>query len=69
MIKTITNRDEYQTNPILTSDAHDYNLTATLFGKEWALYDDFWMRHVHVKVTDRLRCALSFLHRKEQSYQ
>ena len=53
MIKTITNRDEYQTNPILTSDAHDYNLTATLFGKEWALYDDFWMRHVHVKVTDR----------------
>lgn len=43
MIKTITNRDEYRTNPILTSDAHDYNLTATLFGKEWALYDDFWM--------------------------
>lgn len=53
MIKTIIRKEEYVNNPILTSNEKDYNLTPLLFGKEWLMHDDYWMRHIHVKITDR----------------
>ena len=53
MIKTITNKEEYIANPILDSDMNEYSQKVELFGKEWLMHDDFWMHHIHVKVTDR----------------
>ena len=65
MIRTIVNKQDYVAQPFLTSDERDYDLRATLFGKEWAMYDDFWMRHIHVKVTDRCDAHCPFCIEKD----
>jgi organic radical activating enzyme len=65
MIRTIVNKQDYVAQPFFTSDEKDYDLRATLFGKEWAMYDDFWMRHIHVKMTDRCDAHCPFCIEKD----
>ena len=53
MIKTITDIAEYQFEPQLESNEASYNTPIILFGQEWRLMDDYWMKHLHIKITDR----------------
>lgn len=53
MIQAIKDIGQYQFNPKLESNDVAYNTPVTLFGKTWRFMDDYWMKHVHIKITDR----------------
>ena len=53
MLKIITNKSDYQFSPELATDTVSYDLPLTLFGKQWYIMDDYWMKHIHLKITDR----------------
>ncbi|MBQ7773762.1 MAG: radical SAM protein [Bacteroidales bacterium] len=60
MLKIITNKSCYQFSPELATDTVSYNLPLTLFGKQWYIMDDYWMKHIHLKITDRCNAACPF---------
>lgn len=60
MLKVITDKKEYQFVPSLGTDIGGYDLPLRLFGKTWYIMDDYWMKHVHIKITDRCNAACPF---------
>lgn len=60
MLKIITNKSDYQFSPELATDTVSYDLPLTLFGKQWYIMDDYWMKHIHLKITDRCNAACPF---------
>ena len=60
MIKTITDISEYKLFPVLETQVESYDTPLILFGKEWRIQDDYWMKHVHVKVTDTCNAKCPF---------
>ena len=44
MLKIITNKSDYQFSPELATDTVSYDLPLTLFGKQWYIMDDYWMK-------------------------
>lgn len=65
MIKEIKDIKDYSFNPILESKEKLYNTPITLFGKTWRIMDDYWMRHIHIKVTDGCDCHCPFCIEKD----
>lgn len=59
-MKIITNKSDYKFSPELATDTVSYDLPLTLFGKQWNIVDDCWMKHIHLKITDRCNAACSF---------
>ena len=59
---TVTNRDDYIKScevsklPITYNDSSIHNL----FGNEIRVYDDIWMRHIHLKITDICNARCDF---------
>lgn len=60
MIKTITNREDYSLNPVLETQVESYNTPLILNGKTWLIQDDYWMKHVHIKVTNACNAKCPF---------
>lgn len=60
MIRTITNKSDYKFLPELETDVKSYNTPVRLFGKPWYIMDDYWMKHIHLKITDRCNAACPF---------
>lgn len=60
MIKTITDLAEYSLNPVLETQIDSYNTPLMLFGKQWLIQNDYWMKHVHIKVTDACNAKCPF---------
>lgn len=60
MLKIITNKSDYHFSPELATDTVSYDLPLTLFGKRWYIMDDYWMKHIHLKITDRCNTACPF---------
>lgn len=60
MLKIIIDKSDYQFSPELATDTVSYYLLLTLFGKQWYIMDDYWMKHVHLKITDRCNAACPF---------
>lgn len=69
MIKIITNKSEYLFSPELITDIANYNLPLTLFGKRWYIIDDYWMKHIHLKITDRCNAVCPFCIEKNSHIQ
>jgi len=44
----------------LATDTVSYDLPLTLFGKTWYMMDDYWMKHIHLKINDRCSAASPF---------
>lgn len=65
MIKEIRDIKNYSFNPVLESNEKLYDTPVTLFGKQWRIMDDFWMKHVHIKITDRCNARCPFCIEKE----
>jgi len=65
MIKTITNIEEYQYRPILETNESSYNTPIILFGKEYLIQDDYWMKHIHLKITDKCNAHCPFCIEKD----
>lgn len=51
MFKTITNKEEYELNPKLSTSKIE-DVKVELFGKEYFFNKDKWMRNIHLKITD-----------------
>ena len=60
MLNIITNKSDYHFSPELATDTVSYDLPLTLFGKLWYIMDDYWMKHIHLKITDRCNAACPF---------
>lgn len=60
MLKVITDKKDYQFVPSLGTNIGGYDLPLKLFGKTWYIMDDYWMKHVHIKITDRCNAACPF---------
>ena len=60
MLKIITSKSYYQFSPELATDTVSYDLPLTLFGNQWYIMDDYWMKHIHLKITDRCNAACPF---------
>lgn len=60
MIKTILSKENYLFNPVLETDIISYNTPVNLFGNEWLIMDDYWMKHVHLKITDKCNAKCPF---------
>lgn len=65
MIQEIHDIKNYSFNPVLESNEKLYDTPVTLFGKPWRIMDDFWMKHVHIKITDRCNARCPFCIEKE----
>ena len=65
MIQEIHDIKNYSFNPVLESNEKLYDTPITLFGKPWRIMDDFWMKHVHIKITDRCNARCPFCIEKE----
>lgn len=65
MIQEIHDIKNYSFNPVLESNEKLYDTPVTLFGKQWRIMDDFWMKHVHIKITDRCNARCPFCIEKE----
>ena len=65
MIQEIRDIKNYSFNPVLESNEKLYDTLVTLFGKQWRIMDDFWMKHVHIKITDRCNARCPFCIEKE----
>lgn len=53
MIKEVNDINGYSFNPTLESKAELYSTPIVLFGKPWRIMDDYWMKHIHIKITDK----------------
>ena len=60
MLNIITNKSDYHFSPELATDMVSYDLPLTLFGKQWYIMDDYWMKQIHLKITDRCNAACPF---------
>jgi len=60
MLKIITSKSSYQFSPELATDTVSCDLPLTLWGKQWYIMDDYWMKHIHLKITDRCNAACPF---------
>lgn len=60
MLKVIKDKHDYQFSPELATDTVSYDLPLNLFGKTWYIMDDYWMKHVHLKITDRCNAVCPF---------
>lgn len=60
MIKTITDKAEYSLNPKLETQIESYNTPLVLNGQTWLIQDDYWMKHVHIKVTNACNAKCPF---------
>ena len=60
MIKTIIWKADYRLHPVLETQVESYNTPINLFGTEWLIQDDYWMKHVHIKVTDACNAKCPF---------
>lgn len=62
MIKIITDKRDYIRNadvtrfPIVFEDM----IKANVFGKDITMYNDKWMHHLHLKITDKCMCKCDF---------
>ena len=56
---TIRNKKDFQFNPKLSVDEFKGE-PAVLFGKEVLFRDDYWLRNVHVKITDTCNATCNF---------
>ena len=65
MIQEIHDINNYSFNPVLESNEKLYDTPVTLFDKPWRIMDDFWMKHVHIKITDRCNAHCPFCIEKE----
>lgn len=65
MIQEIHDIKNYSFNPVLESNGKLYDTPITLFNKSWRIMDDFWMKHVHIKITDRCNAHCPFCIEKE----
>ena len=52
-IITRTNIEDYEFNPTLETAIMEYKTPVILNGKEYLIMDDYWMKHVHIKITDK----------------
>lgn len=59
MFKTITIKDKYELNPVL-STSNDFDVEVNLFGKNYLFNKSEWMRNVHLKLTDRCNASCWF---------
>ena len=66
MLKIITNKSDYQFSPELATDTVSHDLPLMLFGKQWYTMDDYWMKYIHLKNTDRCNAACPFTYPREQ---
>lgn len=60
MLKTIKKLTEWQLMPKLETNESDYKTTVKLFGKDFKIMDDYWMKHVHIKITDACNAKCPF---------
>ena len=60
MIQQITDKEHYSFNPVLETNEDSYSTPITLFGKVWRIMDDYWMKHVHIKITDLCDASCPF---------
>ena len=65
MIREIHDIKDYSFNPVLESNEKLYDTPVTLFGKPWRIMDDYWMKHVHIKITDRCNAKCPFCIEKD----
>lgn len=65
MLQEIHDIKNYSFNPVLESNEMLYDTQVTLFGKPWRIMDDYWMKHVHIKITDRCNARCPFCIEKE----
>ena len=52
MIGKIKNIKDYFFEPKIESDQQLFSTPILLFGKNWRIMNDYWMKHVHIKITD-----------------
>ena len=60
MIKIIKNKSDYIHDVVLDASHIDKLQEVILFGKKYFMYDDFWMHHVHLKVSDMCNAKCEF---------
>ena len=65
MLREIHDIKDYSFNPVLESNEKLYDTPVTLFGKPWRIMDDYWMKHVHIKITDRCNAKCPFCIEKD----
>ena len=67
MIQEIKDIKKYSFSPILESREELYSTEISLFGKTFRIMDDYWMKHIHVKITDKCDAHCPFCIEKGSS--
>lgn len=65
MVREIKNIEQYCFYPILESNAEIYDTPIILFNKSWKIVNDYWMKHIHIKITDKCDAHCPFCIERE----